>query len=271
MTGVRGIGAVEGSGPTGESGATGDWFAGDRRLATCPGRLGSDYVDGESALSWSDAVSVFRSQHGPESRFGERWASGLWGRWFDRDRSLVERTETALMVSLTASPWLSDECLLPPAHHLDAVVSGRDALIDGLADCLDCEYRIGWAFGAQRTGYVDCHVGIWCFDRTDAVAVEPALDAYLDTVPNASRDEHGAGAITARHGDEMLADRTATDDRGPATSLGTYLVDNVPGSGSQPEYGMGVENELVAGDGHRIRVATVLDATETPAYRRPAL
>ena len=268
MTGVRGIGAVEGSEPIDDSG---DWFAADRPLATCPGRLGSAYVNGESSLSWSDAVSVFRSQHGPERRFGERWASGLWRRWFDRDRTLVERTETTLMVSLTASPWLSTKCLLPPAHHLDAVVNGRDAVLDELADCLDCEFRVGWALGAQKTGYVDCHVGIWCFDRTDPVAVEPALQTYVDTVHTASQDEHGAGAITAYHGADMLADRTATDNREPATRLGAYLADNVPGSGSQPEYGMGVENELVAGDGHRIQVATLLDATGTEAYRRPRL
>jgi hypothetical protein len=172
------------------------------------------------------------------------------------------------MASLTASPWLSTEYLLPPATHLDAVVNGRDAVLDELADCLDCEYRVGWALGAQKMGYVDCHIGIWCFDRTEPIALEPALTEYLDTVPNASRDEHGTGAIKAYHGDEMLADRTETDNKEPATRL-MYLADNVPGSGSQPEAGMGVENELMAGDGHRMRMATILDATGTDAYRRP--
>lgn len=271
MTGVRDIEAVERSGTPKSKFDGSDWFAGDQSLATNPDRLQSNYVDGESPRSWSEAVDIFMNQHDAESRFGERWASGLWGRWFDRDRSLIDRTETTLMVSLTASPWLSDEYLLPPAHHLDAVMSGHDAVVNELSDCLDCEHRIGWAIGAQRTGYVDCHIGAWCFDRTDEVAVEPALLTYLDTVPNASREEHGTGAITAYHGDEILADRTTTDDRPPATRLASYLADNVPGSGSQPEAGMGVENELMAGDGHRMKLATLLDATGTPAYNRPEL
>ena len=245
------------------------WFAGDQQLADSPDRLGDAYVEDGRPLSWGDAVDVFRADHGAEDRFGVRWASGLWGRWLDRDRALADRTETTLMLSLTASPWLTEECLLPPAHHLDAVLKGRDAVLSRLSDCLDAEHRVGWALGANQNGYAHCHVGVWCSDRTEAIAVEPALNAHVDAVPMANQDEHGAGAVTAYHEEDVLADRTATDDCAPATRLGAYLADNVPGSGSQPGAGMGIDNELGAGDGHRVQLATLLDATNTKAYRRP--
>lgn len=245
------------------------WFADDQQLANSPDRLKYPYVDEGRPLPWAEAVDVFCSDHGTEDRFGRRWASGLWGRWLSRDRALVEWTETTLMLSLTASPWLTPECLLPPAHHLDGVLNGRDAVLSRLSDCLDAEYRVGWALGANKNGYAHCHVGVWCSDRTEATTVEPALRAYVDAVPMADQDEHGTGAVTAYHGEDILAYRTSTDDCAPATKLGAYLVDNVPGSGSQPGAGMGVDNELGAGDGHRVQLATLLDATDTMAYRRP--
>lgn len=245
------------------------WLASDKRLSTSPSRLRNAYVDDGRPLEWSDAVDVFREQHGTENRFGERWASGLWGRWLARDRALVDRTETTLMLSLTASPWLNDACLLPPSNHLDALSEGREAVLSALGDCLDVEYRTGWALGAHRTGYAHAHLGVWCSERTKPVAVEPALRAHVDAVPMATRDQHGAGAVTAYHGDDLLADRTATEDREPATQLSAYLVDNVPGSGSQVGAGMGVDSELATGDAHRVRLATVLDATGSEAYRRP--
>lgn len=252
-----------------ESQQSGSWLGADRLLATNPAGLKDQYVNNGEPLSWSDAVDVFRFEHGAEDRFGERWASGLWRRWLDRDRALAQRTETTLMVTLTSSPWLHGKRPLPPAHHLSAIQHGRETVLSALDDCLDVEHKLGWALGAHRNNYAHAHLGIWCFDRTDPVTVEPALEAYFDAVPNARPDEHGAGAVTAYHGDELLAERTATDERDPATQLSTYLASNVPGSGSKPERGMGVENELAAGDGHRVRLATVLDATGTDAYRRP--
>lgn len=245
------------------------WFADDQQLAENLDRLRSLYVNDRGQLTWADAVDIFLADHSGEDRFGARWASGLWGRWLDRDRALVGRTETTLMMSLTASPWLSDECLLPPSRHLDAVLRGRDVVLSTLKDDLDDNYRVGWALGAQKTGYAHCHIGIWCFNRTEPVAVEPAINAFLDVVPNASPDAHGVGAVTSRHRNDLLADRTVTEDRGPATKLGVYLVDNIPGSGSQPRAGMGVDNELGAGDRHRVRLAALLDATGTEAYSRP--
>jgi len=245
------------------------WFAVDRPLASNPSQLRDAYVGDGEPLSWSDAVDVFRADHGPEARFGRRWASGLWRRWLDRDRTLAQQTQTTLMLSLTASPWLTDEYLLPPTNHLRALEDGRNTVLSALRDCLNVGYRIGWVWGAHRSGYAHCHIGVWCFDRTDPLAVEPALSTYVDALPLADRDEHGTGAITAYHGDDLLADRTSTSERAPATRLGAYLANNVPGSGSQPREGIGVKNELGAGDAHRIRLATVLDATSTEAYSRP--
>jgi len=249
-----------------------DWFGSDTRIASDSNQVRAEYVDSKGRpLSWADSVRKFRSKHGPEHRFGKRWASGLWGKWLDRDRKLVSRTETTLMLSLTASPWLSDSHILPPANHLESLLKGLRIVCDELSDSIGASHRIGWGLGTQRTGYAHAHVGIYCFDHVDPIVAEPVLDEFTRTVPMADPSEHGAGAITARHGADMLAERTATDDRAPATSLGAYLADNVPGSGSTPEAGMGVENELGAGDAHRVQLATVLDATETEAYRRPAL
>lgn len=196
-----------------------------------------------------------KSPHTP--RFSSDWSKRTWGRLLRVDKELRKEAESTVLITLTGrTAYPGGAGSIPPCVHFAGLKGSQEAVRKALSRSLRA---FGWnrvtVVGANKSGHLHQHVGLYIQQRIEAERLEPVVRAHVGNSPVARWEGHGAGTVEVNH----------TPSRDEPTGLVSYLGLNVPGLDTRGDNPHGVLTEPE----HRLRGATVLEAGGWQAVRLP--
>lgn len=260
-----------------DPGGSGDAFGPDRHLdlaetesvplASTPHDVPEFVRDNDGSVpSWGRASERFRrrlqadSPH--EARFTGSWAERTRARLLRADEVMREWVESTALFTFTGSPFLpGTDQPVPPTAFMSALKASRSTRRQALRRVLDSTGR--WIairiIGAHHSGYPHTHLLVGSEADLSGTDYEPVMTAHREHSPVAGDGAHGVGAIST--------------ESAPTTEESTagihYIASDVPGVRSVIDAGdSGGNPSGVTGETeHRVRTATVIEATSVQATR----
>lgn len=214
-------------------------------------------LDGDRSLSWSAVTDrwreYIRDRRGVEAvfqndvgdtvtgssphRFSPEYADKQYAKLKDLERGISEeygrRLHTA-MLTFTASSTNDSHRPLPPADHLDGLLSSWDALTRSLSRSLEGRrYERLAILEPHQSGYLHVHMAVFVDGPVSASTFAPVIEAHVRNCDLAEWDAHDLdddSTISVRHAG---ADRAPDDDE-QLDELAIYLAEYLGTYGDDP-------------------------------------
>lgn len=239
----------------------------DVRLAPGPEGLPEFVLNRDGSVpTWERASERFlqrlQADSPHDARFTGPWATRTRARLLRADERMREWCRATVLLTFTGSPFLTDDGppMAPTAfmQGLTATLSARRRALRDVLEQAGGRWLTIRVVGAHRSGYPHEHVLVGTETRLSDHDFEPVIGAHRDG-PVAGDGAHGVGAVCVE-----------SDPRTEDVTGGTkYVAPDVPGVRSvlEADGSDRTPNGVVGESTHRVRTATVLEATGTQAVR----
>ena len=188
-------------------------------------------IGDRSGQTWGSAAEHLLDDVDDSDTFGADWARHQQARLFAVAHNCREWARTTVLLTATASTtWPDSSDLIPPVVHLrQGLLASREARQKALSRALEGhEWRAVRTYGADDSGYLHRHTGVYIGADVSASAFDAWRSAHTSNSPLADESAHGSGAVEVRDVED--------GDRG----LAAYIMRNTPGLDTRSERGHGL-------------------------------
>lgn len=179
----------------------------------------------QSGDAWGPVTAQLVEELNPQQRFGREWSKQKQAHLFRLDQKYREWADSLVLLTATASTALpGTEKPVPPVQHFRRLGDSREARHKALERALNRrKYRAVRVYGVGDRGYLHRHTAVYVASEASESDFQPWVNSHVNNSPLARAEAHGSSnAVKVDNGIE-------TDDSSDISSIGAYLMQNIPG------------------------------------------